>query len=111
MYTVDKTVEENSSVFSLIRMPWLLSARACGQLNFAPTKSSSFDWRCRLTHVDRYNGRKMVVVVLLLLMDSCHCNITIRFAGAQLSKENARTIFDNDFYHRKTDRQCVLQCA
>jgi len=25
------TVEENSSVFSLIRMRWLPSARACGQ--------------------------------------------------------------------------------
>jgi len=29
--TVDNTVEENSSVFSLIRMRWLPSAGACGQ--------------------------------------------------------------------------------
>ena len=29
--SVDNTVEENSSIFSLIRMRWLLSARACGQ--------------------------------------------------------------------------------
>jgi len=27
----DSVVEENSSIFSLIRMHWLLSARACGQ--------------------------------------------------------------------------------
>ena len=29
--SVDNTVEENSSIFSLIRMRWLPSARACGQ--------------------------------------------------------------------------------
>jgi len=28
--SVDDTVEENSSVFCLIRMRWLLSARTCG---------------------------------------------------------------------------------
>jgi len=35
------TAEENSSVFSLIQMQLLPSARACSQYNFAPTKSSS----------------------------------------------------------------------
>jgi len=39
--SVDKTVEENSSNFFLIRMCWLLFARAGGQQNFAPTKSFS----------------------------------------------------------------------
>jgi len=29
--SADNTGEENSSVFSVIRMRWLLSARACGQ--------------------------------------------------------------------------------
>jgi len=29
--SVDNTVEENSSVFDLIRMHWLPPARACGQ--------------------------------------------------------------------------------
>jgi len=29
--SVDNTVEENSSVFSIIQMCWLLSGRACGQ--------------------------------------------------------------------------------
>jgi len=29
--SADNTVEENSSIFSLIRMRWLPSARACGQ--------------------------------------------------------------------------------
>jgi len=29
--SVDNTVEENSSVFFLIRMRWLQSATACGQ--------------------------------------------------------------------------------
>jgi len=31
METVDNTVEENSSVFSLIQMHWLLSTRACSE--------------------------------------------------------------------------------
>ena len=39
--SVAKTVVENSSIFSLIRMCWLPSSRACGQYNFAPTESSS----------------------------------------------------------------------
>ena len=39
--SVGNTVEENSSVFSLIWMHWLPSARACGQWNFAPTKYPS----------------------------------------------------------------------
>jgi len=39
--SIDNTVEENSSIFSLIRMRWLPSVRACGHENFAPTKSSS----------------------------------------------------------------------
>jgi len=39
--SVDNTVEENSSVFSLIRICWLPSTTACEQQNFAPTKSSS----------------------------------------------------------------------
>jgi len=38
--SVDNTVEENSSVFSLIRMHWLLSARHAGSKT-APTTSSS----------------------------------------------------------------------
>ena len=38
--SVDNTAEENCSVFSLIQMRWLPSAMACGQLNFAITKSS-----------------------------------------------------------------------
>ena len=39
------------------------------------------------------------------LMDSCHCNITIRFASGQQSR-NTRTTFDNDCHsiHGKTDR-------
>ena len=60
------SVEENSRIFSLVRMRWLPSARACGQRNFALTKSSSvLNWRCWLTQVDLYNGCKTVVVVVL----------------------------------------------
>jgi len=60
------SVEENSGVFSLIRMRWLPPARACGQLNFEPTKCPPvLNWKCRLTQVDPYNGRKTVVVVVV----------------------------------------------
>jgi len=38
--SVDNTVDENSGVFSPIRMRSLPSARVCGQKNSAPTKSS-----------------------------------------------------------------------
>jgi len=57
--SVDNTAKENSSIYSLIRMRWLQSATACGQYNFAPTKSAVLNWRCRLMQVDLYNGRKM----------------------------------------------------
>ena len=52
--SVDNTVEENSSIFSVIQMHWLPSARAC---------TGSY-WRCRLMQVDLNYGRKMVVVVV-----------------------------------------------
>ena len=54
--SVDDTVEENSSIFSLIRMRWLPSARACRQLNFAPTPV--LNWRCRVMQVDFYMAVK-----------------------------------------------------
>jgi len=53
---VDNTVEENSSVFPLIRL--------CRQQGRAGSKTvknhPSLNWRCQ---VDLYNGRKTVVVV------------------------------------------------
>jgi len=36
-------------------------------------------------------------------MDSCHCNITVSFAGVQQTKENTRTTFDNDFCRNNHD--------
>ena len=42
--SVGNTVEEKSSVFYIIWMLWLPPARACWQLNFASTKSSSSGW-------------------------------------------------------------------
>jgi len=57
-HIVDNTVEENSSIFSLIRMFWLLSARACRQLNFATTKFSS-----SLLEVTANAGRPVMMAV------------------------------------------------
>ena len=61
--SVDNTVEENSSVFSLIWMCWLRSARACCSKTFH--QQNPLNWRCRLMQVDVYNGFKMVVVVVV----------------------------------------------
>jgi len=44
--SVDNTVEENSSVFSLIRMRWLLSCKTLHQQN-----PPVLNWRCRLMQV------------------------------------------------------------
>jgi len=49
--SVDNTVE-NSSVFSLIRTRWLPST-------LHQQNPPVLNWRCRLTQVDLYNGRKM----------------------------------------------------
>jgi len=55
-----------------IGMRWLPSARACGQQNFAPTtkfSSSVLNRMWRLTQADhQYNGRKTVVVVVVLVL-------------------------------------------
>jgi len=59
--SVDNTVEENSSIFSLIRMHWLPSARASGQSNSAPTSPPVLNRRCWLTQADLYSGCRMVV--------------------------------------------------
>ena len=67
----DNTVE-NSSIFSLIQMCWLPSARACGQYNFAPKKILQFlTGGSRLRQVDLYKGRKTEPVV------GWYCLITI----------------------------------
>jgi len=58
------TTEENSSVFSLIRIA------SCCQQGHAGSKTENplvLNWGCRLMHVLLYNGCKMVVVVTLAL--------------------------------------------
>ena len=47
-------------------MRWLLSARACGQQTFNQQNSPVLNCRCRLTQVGLYNGRRTVVVVVIL---------------------------------------------
>ena len=47
--SVDNTVQENSSVFALIRMRWLPSARACGAEKLHQQNPPVLNWRCRLT--------------------------------------------------------------
>ena len=62
--SVDNAVDENSSVFSLICMRWLPSARTCGQTKLCRYKILQFltGGAVVLTHVDLYNGRKTVFV-------------------------------------------------
>ena len=62
--SVDET-DKNFSVFSLMRMRWLLSAWACGQLNFAPTNPSVLNWSCQLMLVDLCSGSKTVIVIVV----------------------------------------------
>jgi len=50
--SVDNNAQENSSVFSLIRMRWLPSARA---VKLCTNKIFQF----QLTQAELYNGRKM----------------------------------------------------
>ena len=63
------TLLTNFSVFSLIRMRWF----GCHQQGHAGRKTLRqqnppvLNWRCRLTQVDLYNGRKTVVVLVVLL--------------------------------------------
>ena len=65
--SVDNTVEENSSIFSLIHTCWLLSAGACEQYNFLPTKSSSSACRCCSNHsISPAHSSKPAAVGLLL---------------------------------------------
>ena len=60
--SVDNTVDKNSRVFSLIRI--FVSNTTLHQQN----PHSVLNWRCRLTHVDLYNGRKTAVAVVVV-----HC--------------------------------------
>ena len=70
---LSNTADENSSVFSLIWMRCLPSVRACGQWNFAPTKSSGFNWGCRLMQVvPVYNSHKMVVAAAGVCLSPVH---------------------------------------
>ena len=57
--SVDNTVEENSSVFSLMWLRWCCQQRHAGSKTLHKQNSSVLNWRCRLTQVDLYNGHKM----------------------------------------------------
>jgi len=61
--SIDNTLEENSA-FSLIWMRWLPSVRLHQQ------NPPVLNWRCWLTQVDLYNGRKTVVVVVVVLEEN-----------------------------------------
>ena len=56
--SVDNTVEDNSSVFSLIRIRWLPSARVCMR-HLHQRSAPVLNWRCQLSQVDLYFGRKL----------------------------------------------------
>jgi len=77
----------------------LLPAKACGQWNFAPTKSFIFfGWRCRLTEVDLHNGCaslishvntgsyyvvvSCIITHCLLSVESC-CSLLVRAGSIQ----------------------------
>ena len=89
---VDNTVEENSSVFSPVRMRWLLGHVACNK-TLHQQNPPVFNWRCRLMQVDLYNGHKAVVVVL------CHT--------CMLSDSDCEQLLMS-FIHSKTIRMSCL---
>jgi len=60
--TVYNTVDENCSVFSLIRMCWLLSARACRQSALHQQSPPVKNWRC--LEVNCIMAVKRVVYIL-----------------------------------------------
>jgi len=65
--SVDNTLEENSSVFSLNRMHWLPSARACGSKTLHQQNLLVLYWKCWLTQVDCIMAVKWLLLLLLLL--------------------------------------------
>jgi len=54
--SVDNTVEKNSSVFSLI---WMRQQGHVNSETLHQQNAPVLNWRCWLTQVDLYNGRKM----------------------------------------------------
>jgi len=64
--SVDNTLEENSSVFSLNRMHWLPSARACGSKTLHQQNLLVLYWKCWLTQVDCIMAVKWLLLLLLL---------------------------------------------
>jgi len=94
--SVDSTVEENSSVFSLIHMRWLqghADSKTVHQQN-----PPVLNWRCQLMQVDLYNGRKTVVVVGVWFrtLQTCH---------------NFRRWFRLDFVRRRIRRVELVYSA
>jgi len=63
---VDNTVEENSSVFSVIRYAGCRQQGHAGSNTLQPENPPVLNWRCWLTQVDPYNGRKTLGFVIVL---------------------------------------------
>ena len=62
--SADNIVEENSSVFSLIRMRWLPLARHAGSKTLHQQNPPVLNWKCWLMQTGLHTGCKMVVVVV-----------------------------------------------
>ena len=57
--SVDNIAEENSSVFSLIRMHSNAISKSMRAVKLHQQNPPVLSWRCQLTQVDLHNGRKM----------------------------------------------------
>jgi len=69
-------------------MRWLPLQRHAGSKTLHQQKPPVLNWRCRLTQVDLHNGRKMVVVVVVVAVVQAKTRQVkhIRFTLAKISK-------------------------
>jgi len=85
---VDNTIEENSSVFSVVWMHQLPSARSCGSKTFIHWNSAVLNWCCRLRakHIDLYNIHKTSGYATMVHGRGCnpHC-CTTTFANVEIT--------------------------
>lgn len=79
----------------------------------AGVSCTTFGPRVRIRPARRFYPAREALLITINLMDSCHCNITVRFASGQQSMNITKITFDRDFdfcrsSQGKADRQCVL---
>ena len=116
--SIDNTVEGNSSVFSLIRMHWLPSARQfcsyvgsyVGSKTVHQQNPPVLNWRWQLTQVTCIVAVKQVVVVVVVMITKQFSHTSCLLDDVNVNSIISAFLGSNHYLHdRNKDHVLIIQ--